>query len=168
MSLPVVLFLVGLVAGGPCDGPSADPWVGAFRDRVIAYDGLAAFAAATHGEPVGCEGEATTEFDGVRFGALTLTFAGGVAFDVETMPPESSVATLRSDEGFADDDAVRAALQEYADGKGLDIDWTAPDETTEGSDVVRTFHDRDASLNASASLVYRAEKLVAVGVALAL
>jgi hypothetical protein len=52
----VAATLLPLAAQTPCEGPGADPWVVDFRDRVLAYSSLAAFAAATHGPPVSCQG----------------------------------------------------------------------------------------------------------------
>jgi hypothetical protein len=157
-----------LAAQTPCEGPGADPWVVDFRDRVLAYSSLAAFAAATHGPPVSCQGAITMEFDGANYGSLELAYAGGVTLTVETQPIETSIVTLRSEPGFADPAAVRAALRAYTEGIGVAIDWDSPDITTEGPESVETFWDPEAGLNASASLLNSDGRLVAVRFSMAL
>ena len=152
----------------PCDGPDADPWVVDFRSRVMGYNGLAAFAVSTWGDPVSCDGEETMEFDGTRYGTLTLTFAEGVTLVVETQPIETSIVTLRSDGGFGDTDAVEAALRSYAEDVGVAIDWARPERSVEGEETTEVFSDPAAGLNASASLVTSGEQLVAVRFSLAL
>lgn len=179
MTTIAVLALVGLLAGdvgrgagvpspAQCDGPAADPWVTDLRDRVLGFDGLARFAVEGYGQPIACEGAVVTEFDGMSFGEVTLIFADGVSLRVQTMPPESSVRTLRAPAGFADEEAVRAVLQRYATGIGLSIDWSDPETTSVGSEVVRTFWDPDPGLNASASLILRDGRLVGVRLSMAL
>jgi hypothetical protein len=151
-----------------CDGPGADAWVTDLRDRVLAHDRLAHFAVRLHGQPMACEGEATSELDGARFGVLALTFSGGVTLEVETMPPEASITTLRAPSGFPDETDVREALQDHANGIGLAIDWTTPEVGSEGAEVVHTFQGPDPGLNASASLIYLDGELVAVRLSMAL
>jgi len=152
----------------PCDGPGVDPWIGELRDRVTSYDGLARFALEHYGAPVACEGAVTSEFDGAKFGTLLLSFPEGVTLEVETMPPETSIVTLQSPSGFHDEGVILAALRARTAEIGLAIDWEAPEESMEGNRSVRRFWDPDPGLNASASLVYSAGVLVAVGVSMAL
>lgn len=152
----------------PCEGPGADPWVTDFRDRVLAYSSLAAFAAQVYGPPVSCSGAITTEFDGANYGTLELAYGDGVKLIVETQPIETSIVTLRSDAGFTDPSSVRTALRAYAEGIGVAIDWDTSETTTEGMDTVETFWDPDAGLNASASLSSAGGRLVAVRFSMAL
>jgi hypothetical protein len=152
----------------PCDGPDADPWVADFRDRVVSYNGLAAFAAEAYGEPVSCVGGVTTEFDGVRYGTLTLTYPGGVTLEVETQPIETSVVSLRSSDGFADPSLVEGALRAYADRTGVSIDWGRSETSAEGEASVDIFRDPEPGFNASASIVTLDGRLVAVRFSMAL
>jgi hypothetical protein len=94
-----------------CAGPDADPWVTELRDRVLSYDELAAFAVEAYGAPLTCGGEVGTEFDGVKFGSLLLNFSDGASFEVETMPPETSVVTLSAPSGFTDEVLARQVLK---------------------------------------------------------
>ena len=110
----------------------------------------------------------TTEFDGAKFGTLLLGFAEGVTFEVRTMPPESSVSTLSASSGFGDESLVREALRRYSTEIGLAIDWTTPEVTMEGDEVVHAFWDPEPGLNASASLIFAEDILVAVRVSVAL
>lgn len=144
----------------PCDGP--DPWVVDFRDRVLAYNGLAAFAVAEYGAPVSCEGRVTTEFDGRPYGQLMVGFPGGVSLVVETQPIETSIVTLRDPGGFDDPGAAEDALRAYAEGVGVSIDWSRPERSTEGGASVESFWDPEPGLNAAASLVTSEGRLVAV------
>lgn len=163
------LFLGGsYAAAGQCEGPRVDPWVTDFRDRVMSYDALGLFALKRYGAPTACEGAVTDEFDGEKFGRLALTFGEGITLEVETLPPETSVTTLRAAAGFDDEASVRKALEDDATSLGLAIDWTAPEVSEEGDEVTRAFWDPDTGLNASAALVYRGDRLVAVRVSMAL
>jgi hypothetical protein len=152
----------------PCDGPDADAWVSSLRDRVVMYDGLARFAGIQFGEPIGCEGEVTTEFDGARYGVLTLTFPTGVSLTVETQPIETSIVTLRAASGFESGTAVEAALRAYTAQVGVSIDWDDAEESVDGAETTQTFWDPDSGLNASASLVTSGGALVAVRFSMAL
>lgn len=152
----------------PCEGADVDPWVTRLRDRVVSWDLLAKHAIEHHGPPIACEGRVTTEFEGTKFGVLRLGFAGGTWFEVATMPPESSVATLRSPAGFDDEDAARELLEAYCAEIGVEIDWTRATPTTEGDERIETYSDPDDGLNASASLVFVGDTLVALRFSLAL
>ena len=151
-----------------CDGPDADPWVTSLRDRVLSYDELVGFAVEAYGAPLTCEGAVSTEFDGMEFGSLRLTFSEGATFQVETMPPETSVARLSAPSGFADEVRARQVLQAYAERIGLELDWTAPEITVLGDERVETYWDPDPGLNASASHVYSGDSLVALRFSMAL
>ena len=151
-----------------CDAPDSDPWVRDLRDRVLGFDDLAIFAVEAYGAPLTCEGKVTDEFDGMSFGSLHLGFSDGVTFQVETQPPEASSVTLRAPSGFADGASARQALERYGADIGLDIDWTAPEVTTEAGERTERYWDPDSGLNASASLLFRDESLVAMRLSLAL
>lgn len=151
-----------------CEGPEVDRWVTDFRDRITAYHGLAHFASEQFGSPTGCQGRVTTEFDGMMFGILVLKFAEGLSLEVETFPPETTVTTLRTAWGFDDETLVREALRAHAADTGLAVDWTTPEVTMDGNEEVHTFWDPEPGLNASASLIYRNSRLVAVRLSMAL
>ena len=153
---------------GACDGSDADPWVSDFRARVESYDGLYALAAERLGAPTTCEGEITMEFDGARFGVLRFGFAEGASYWVESMPPETSIAVLRSPGGFEDADDIRRALEAHTAGIGLAIDWSSPELGDENGEIVHTFWDPELGSNASASLIFSGELLVGVRVSMAL
>lgn len=160
---------VALAGGKPaCDGPDADPWVTELRDRVLTFDELVAFAVAAYGAPLRCEGEVNDEFDGMKFGSLRLDFSEGASFEVETMPPETSVATLSAPSGFVDEVLARQVLQVYAERIGVEVDWTAPEVSVQGDTRVERFWDPDPGLNASASHVYAAGSLVELRFSMAL
>lgn len=151
-----------------CDEPNADPWVTEVRDRVLAFDELVAFAVAAYGAPLRCEGEVNAEFDGMRFGSVRLDFSEGASFEIETAPPEASLATLSAPSGFADEVLARQVLQVYTERIGVEIEWAAPEITAQGDQQVETFWDPDPGLNASASLVYAAGTLVELRFSMAL
>jgi hypothetical protein len=151
-----------------CDAPEADPWVREMRERVLRFDDLAVFAAESYGEPMSCEGVVTAEFDGTKFGSLRMVFSEGSTFQVETLPPESSLVTLRSPSGFTDEVVARSVLVSYAEGIGVEIDWTAPEVTTEAGERIETYWDPDTGLNASAALILEDGSLVGLRFSLAL
>ncbi len=152
----------------PCEGPDADPWVTGLRDRVISLNPLVDYTVDLYGLPLTCEGTVTSEFDGSKFGAVRLGFAEGVTFEVETMPPETSVVTLRDPLGFDDEASARQILGAYSSDFGLQIDWTAPTVTAEGDERVQSFWDPDAGLNGSASFFFLEDTLVALRFSVAL
>lgn len=158
-----------MVAPAPvaCEGAGVDPWVTGLRDRFLRFDELAHFAIEAYGSPPLCEGSVTTEFEGSKFGMVLLTFDGGATLTVETMPPRVSRVILRDPDGFADAEAVRAALVSYAAGTGLNVDWDAPRASTEGGERVESYWDPEPGLNASAALVFSEDVLVAVRLSLA-
>ena len=155
-------------AVAPCTGPDADPWAAAFRGRTLSFNSLAQFAVAEFGGPVDCDGAVTTEFDGARYGTLLLTFQGGVALEVETLPIETSIVTLRSSAGFEHRGRVEDALRSYAAQIGVSIDWTQPEQSMDDDESTATYWDPDPGLNASASLVSADGRLVAVRLSMAL
>jgi hypothetical protein len=133
----------------------------------MSFDQLARFAEQRFGAPTGCEGAVTTEFDGVKFGTLLVSFPGGYSLEIVTMPIESSVTTLRADSGFPDESEIRGVLQRYCSGIGLAIDWTTPEERARGDEIVQQFWDPRPGINASASLIFSGDRLVAIGVSFA-
>jgi len=152
----------------PCDTPQADAWVTHLRDRVLQFDLLAKYAVQRYGLPISCEGSVTAEYDGSEFGILRLGFEGGASFEIETQPPETSIATLRNPAGFADEDAARRTLEAYCDDIGVDIDWTVDETTVDGDERLVTYSDPEEGLNAMASLIYRGGTLVGLRFSLAL
>ena len=138
------------------------------RDVVLDFDELVAFAVAAYGAPLECGGEVSTEFDGMKFGSVRLDFSEGVSFEVETLPPEASVATLSAPSGFADEVLARQVLQVYTERIGVEIDWTASEITDQEDERVETFRDPDSGLNASASHVYSGDSLVELRFSMAL
>ena len=166
MSAPGLVIAFALSV--PCAGPEATPWLTDFRDRVLAYDGLAAFVVAEMGPPTMCEGDVMTEFDGASYGALRLSFGTDVTLTVETQPIETSIVTLRSEGGFADPMKVDAALRDYATGIGVSIDWEHGQASIEGEEEVTRFRDPDPGLNASAELRRSEGRLLAIRFSMAL
>jgi hypothetical protein len=135
---------------------------------VVSFDRLAGYAIELFGPPLTCEGSVTTEFDGMKFGVVRLGFAGGASFQVETMPPEMSVVTLRTSSGFDDEDSARGVLEEYSANVGLAIDWAAQTVTREGDERVHTSWDPNAGLNGSASFIFLEDTLIALRFSLGL
>lgn len=152
----------------PCDGPDAASWVVRIRDRVVRFDLLARYAIRMYGPPIACEGEVTTVFDDNEFGVLRFGFEGGASFELETQPPETSIAVLRSPAGFADEEEARGALEAYCDDIGVDIDWTSAETSVERGERRVTYADPEEGLNAMASLLYRGATLVGLRFSLAL
>lgn len=155
-----------MFATAPCDD-ATETWVSDAAARVRDYDGLYRFAVAQFGVPTACDGRVTTEFDGASFGVVRYSFASGVTFELETMPPSVSLVTLRTATGFDDDAAVMEAVRAYASGRGLSIDWTTPERTSDEAGSTEQFWDPDPGLNASVSLTRADGVLVAVRVSMA-
>lgn len=150
-----------------CEGPSTDAWVSAAAERVRMYDDLFVFAVDRFGEPTGCDGRTTTEFDGAQFGTVQYDFSSGVTFHLETMPPAVSIVTLRSEDGFADPEGVIDAVRLYAAGRGLAIDWEAPEREGGAGEETEQYWDPDPGLNGSVTFTRVGGALVAVRVSMA-
>lgn len=169
LAMAMALGATPVGAQTACDAPGSDPFVGELRDRVLAYSGLAAHALERYGALVGCAGAVTDDFDGMRFGGVTLRFEGGVELEVKTQPPESSVSELRAPAGFPDPEATIVALRAHVERIGLRVDWAAPEiEAGPAGERIERYSDPEPGLNASASLVYAGGRLVAVRVSMAL
>ena len=173
--MPLIALLAAVLAGPggtdralPCEDPGAHPWIVDFRDRVLSFNDLHRLAVAQLGEPISCDGEITTEFDGVFYGRLVIGYSNDASLVVETMPIETSIVELRVPAGFDDPETARAALADYTQGIGLEIDWEAAETTTEGPETVHTHWDPETGLNASASLVFVGDRLVGIRVSMAL
>lgn len=151
----------------PCDGPGIDPWVSEVRERLLTYNSMVNYAVGRFGPPLTCEGSVTSEFDGAQFGTLQFEFAQGVTFQLKTQPPETSVTTLRAPKGL-EEDTMRALLEGYSANVGVQIDWSASTVTTQGAERTESYWDPDEGLNASASLVFRGDTVVAVRFSIAL
>ena len=151
-----------------CDDPDADQWVHDVYGWTTSYDQLSMYAIEEYGQPTGCIGKVTSEFDGVEFGLVRMEFKGGAVFEIETQPPETSIATLTDSSGFRDEAAVRALLEKYAADIGVNIDWTTASVEEEEKERTVRFWDPVEGLNASATLVYREKRLVAARFSMAL
>lgn len=169
-----IMTAIGMFAGllqaaaQPCDAPDAPAWIAHTQSFVLKYDQLAGFAVEHFGPPTSCEGKVTGEFDGTDFGMVRLRFPGGATFEMETQPPEASVASLTDSSGFDDETAVRDVLKKYTDEIGLEIDWSDTTFSAEGTERSETYWDPDDGMNASAGLVFRRDTLISVRVSLAL
>ena len=152
---------------GRCDAPETDGWVRELRDRFM-LGSMTVWTVERLGEPTSCEGTVTRVYEGVKYGSVVLGFAGGGTLGVETMPPETSIVTLRVPGGFSDDEDARRMVETYAAEIGLRIDWSGGIWESEGKERVRTFRDPDEGLNASVSFFYSGEDLMALRVSMAL
>lgn len=151
-----------------CEGPGVDPWVTGLRDRILNFNDLATHAVRSYGPPVACEGAVTDDFDGAKFGVVTLTFGADVRLSVETFPPEASIVSLSDAAGFDDERAIRELLLAYTTDVGLRVDWSIPDVRTDDGARVETYFDAHPGMNASVQLHYSDGSLTEVRVTLAL
>jgi len=168
LCLPIVLSNRLGAAQNDCSRPNVPRWVAHTYDFVTEHDILALYAIQKFGPPTDCSGQVTTVFDGNEFGSLRIEFVGGQVFQIHTYPPESSAAILTDSSGLADPSGAVDALHRYADGIGLEIDWSDPIEKIESPFRTITFWDPDDGLNASTHLVYADSTLVEIGVSMAL
>ena len=74
--------------------------------------------------------------------------------------------TLLAPGGLADE-AARAALERYARGVGLAIDWSKPERRSDGSRRITAFSDPEPGLNAHAELIEEGDRLVGIALSLA-
>lgn len=90
-------------------------------------------------------------------------------FKIESMAPETSIATLTRSNGVRDKNGVIEALRKYAAARGLHIDWTKPAVEHNDAGRVETFEDKDPGVNGIARLTYsRDGALVALSLSIAL
>ena len=163
-TLLMALLLTPLAALGQvpeaCRG--IDPWAAGLAERSLTYGALGRFATTWQGAPVSCEGGVETEFDGRSFGYVRVEFGNGMVFAVQTFPPEASVTRLTLESGFEDPELLSAVVRDHTRGFGLRVDWSAPEVSEEGGRTVETYWDPEPGLNASASFVRAAGRLVEV------
>ena len=150
----------------PCEGPQADAWVAAYRDRLLAQDSLLAFATATFGAWTSCEGD-SFDFEGATYGGVVLTLPREVRFESMTQPPRVVVGRLAAPRGVTDGARARDAIARYAGSHGLVIDWSAAEVEDDGVRRREQYWDPDPGLNGSVTLVFESGRLVEVGFAMA-
>ena len=175
-----VLTVAALGVAGPMDAaaqapdaqvPDAcrdvEPWAADLAGRSLSYGALGRLATTWQGAPVSCEGAGDMEFEGRRFGTVTVAFGNGLAFSVWTFPPEGSVTRLTMDVGFDEPEVVTAVAREHAEGFGLRVDWSMPELSEEDGRRVETYWDPAPGLNASVSFVRDRGRLVEVRISAA-
>jgi hypothetical protein len=149
-----------------CRGGERDPWLADWRARADG-DGLYRYAVERFGAPLACEGRRTGEAGEAVFGTLRFELRDGAAVSFETYPPEASRVTLLAPGGLGDEAEARAALERYARGVGLAIDWSKPEARSEGARRVTAFSDPEPGLNAAAELIHEGDRLVGLALRLA-
>jgi len=157
----LISALAPSLAATPCDDPAADPWVVGMRDRVLSGNALHVFAQAQFGDAIGCDGQVTDEFEGSKYGVLTLRY-DGADLTVETMPFTVMIVTLTADRGFPSEEAAVEALRAYTSGQGLDVDYETPEISTIDGAVQHQYWDPEPGLNASATIVRRGGRVEAI------
>lgn len=144
-----------------------DPWL-SNRKKIIEQGQLYRYAVSLFNEPTDYEGKITTTFDGNKFGIVRFSFSGGGELKIETLPPESSITTLRAPSGFPDENDVGSFLKQYLQDIGLKIDWSKPEEQISNDEKIVKFYDPVPGFNATAIMVYKDNKLIEIGVSKAL
>jgi len=119
-----------------------------------------------YGAPSACKGSMQ---DPEGHGWVAMYWPDHSVFKIESMAPETSIATLTRSNGVRDKDAVIEALRRYAAACGLHIDWTKPVVEHNDAGRVETFEDKDPGVNGIARLTYsRDGALVALSLSIAL
>lgn len=144
-----------------------DPWLSDWR-QIIMQDQLYQYAVSLFSGPINFEGKITTVFDGNKFGIARFSFSGGGEFRIETLPPESSITTLRAPNGFPDENDVGSFFKQYLQDIGLKIDWSKPEEQISNDEKIIKFFDPVPGFNATATMVYKDNKLIEIGVSMAI
>lgn len=152
----------------PCEATGTDPWVVGLRDRILNFNELAAHAVRRYGPPSACDGSVTDDYNGAKFGIVTLSFGDDVTLSVETFPPEASIVSFSDASGFDDERAMRELLLAYTADVGLRVDWSLPDVRRGEGTRVETYFDAHPGMNASVALHYTAGALTQIRVTLAL
>jgi hypothetical protein len=150
-----------------CQGEEQDSWLSEWR-TIVEQDKLYLYAVKLFNLPVECEAKITETFNGAKFGTLLFAFAGGNVLSIETFPPEASRVTLKVPQGFPDEGEAHAALEHYTQHIGVNIDWSKPVERTDGEQQLKTFSAPEQGLNAGATMIYKHQKLIEIGLHMAL
>jgi hypothetical protein len=145
-----------------CDDSSADPRLVEFQQRFLTTNELARYATERFGAPHSCLGAVTAESEYGSFGTVQLTFAGDATLTLETYPPEAGVVTLMVPAGFPDEQAARQLLREVLARTGLNVEWTRPEVTIDGSTRIERFWDPEPGLNGWGEWVITDGKLTAL------
>lgn len=134
------------------NSPEAVDWTAQASSRAVTFDVLLADVVAREGRWKACRGELHSLGDqGTGFGRLTYSFASGLTLTIESLPPESSVVTLRREAGLLTEADWVGMLKRYAAARGVPIDWSRPIvvKRTEGAATLR-YEAAETGWNASA------------------
>lgn len=158
----------GAIAGGtnplPClaaQGSSATE-LRARLDDTRMRDDFYRRLIAWKGPPLACKGNVGT---GTAKGESRLEFfwPDGSAFERSFMLPEIFLVRYSRSEGLTHAGQVVAALRDYADQRGLRVDWALPHPENEGGKRIIEYRDPDPGVNGIVRFVYdQQDRLVAV------
>ena len=95
-------------------------------------------------------------------------FAEGSELQIETLPPESTIARLTVPKGFQDEKEARMVLEQYVKVTGAPIDWSKPKEELKGNEREVTYGTSNPDDNIFAGLKYKNGKLVELRFSMAL
>jgi hypothetical protein len=148
---------------------ASDPWLEEIAQRLLTHDTLLRQLVKTQGPPVSCSGGPNQEFDGRQFGSIRFAWREGLAFAVQTLPPESSIVELAQPGGFPDPSALVQLVQTYVRDRGMPIDWSKPQLRPIAGGRVEEFRSDKPGMNAGVAFQYEGDsRLVAVRISLAL
>lgn len=94
---------------------------------------------------------------------LAFSWPDGSTFERSFMLPEIFVVRYSRPKGLMHANRVITALRDYADQRGLRVDWTSPHPENEGGKRIIEYRDPDPGVNGIVRLAYdRKDRLVAV------
>jgi hypothetical protein len=128
-----------------------------FYRRLIAWKGPPAACKGRFGKGP-TQGESRLEF----------SWSDGSTFERSFMLPEIFVVRYGRPRGLTHADELIAAWRDYADGRGLRVDWTSPHPESEGGKRIVEYRDPDSGVNGIVRFTYdRQDRLVAVSLSTA-
>jgi hypothetical protein len=128
-----------------------------FYRRLIAWKGPPSACSGSLGKGPS-QGESRLEF----------SWPDGSTFERSFMLPEIFVVRYGRPRGLTRADELIAAWRDYADGRGLRVDWASPHPESEGGKRIVEYRDPDPGVNGIVRFTYdRRDRLVAVSLSAA-
>ncbi len=151
----------------PCTGEKNRAWVQARQDAIL-EEVLFRFALSQAGLPAACEAKITATTEEGQFGSVVYHFQDGTTYSAESLPPETSVISLTTKNGFKNETEAVRQLKEATTKSGLHLDWAKPNTKKSGETETQTFWDPDEGTNGRGFLSYKNGTLVSIGFGMAL
>ena len=143
-----------------CSAGMKSPWAAEYAGKIERIGKLYLSLEREFGPPDTCSGGAERVYEGRTYGNLQFNWDKGLRFVVETQPISTIKRTLVAPNGFANPQAIRELVRDYADLSKYKIDWAKPEIVRSDSSVIEEFVGEIPGDNAIVRFVMQGEKLI--------